>query len=103
MERYTKDPDAVLDFHFVWAEWLEAVDDTLADHEVTADSGLTVDSSAINSEEITIDDETYAANTVVTAWLSGGQANNLYTVTCHMVTSEGREDDRSMVIHVKER
>ena len=78
---FLKDPDAVLDYQFNWGDWLGA--DTIASHTVTAATGLTVDSST-------------ATSTTVTAWLSGGTEGETYSVTCHIVTAAGREDDRTM-------
>lgn len=83
-----KDPDAVLDFSFDWAtNWLEPAE-TIVDFTVT--TGLTVDSSA-------------EFDGVVTVWLSGGTAGENYPLTCRIVTSAGRTDDRTMTIRVRER
>ena len=97
-----KDPAAVLDYVFDWApltndrlrarsDWLEA-GETIASHTITADSGLTVDSSG----------ETDAA-TSVTAWLSGGTAGRDYKVVCQIVTSEDRTDERTLTVKVRNR
>lgn len=85
---FTKDPDAVLDYEWDWAAWLG--DDTIASHTVTASAGLTVDS-------------TEATATAVTAWLSGGTDGATYSVTCHIVTAAGREDDRTMTFTMQPR
>jgi hypothetical protein len=85
-----KDPDAVLDYPVDWALWLADVSDTLSSHTVTADAGLTVDSSSISG-------------TKVIAWLSGGTAGETYQVVYHVVTAAGREDDRSIFVKITER
>ena len=85
---FTKDPAAVLDYEFDWSAWLGA--DTIATHTVTAAAGLTVDS-------------TEATTTTVTAWLSGGTDGASYAVTCHIVTTAGREDDRTMTLTMQPR
>ena len=85
---FVKDPDAVLDYEWDWAAWLGA--DTIASHTVTASAGLTVDS-------------TEATDTAVTVWLSGGTVGQTYSVTCHVVTAAGREDDRTVTVTVMER
>lgn len=87
--RYTKDPDAVLDYSWDWSQWLED-GETIASYEVTVPSGLTLDDSD-------------QQDGIVTAWLSGGTAGSGYAVVCHVVTSIGREDDRSISIRVTER
>lgn len=89
---FVKDPDAVLDYKFDYAgskPWLTGTD-TIASHTVTASAGLTVDS-------------TEATDTAVTVWLSGGTVGQTYSVTCHVVTAAGREDDRTVTVTVMER
>ena len=88
-EEFIKDPDAVLDYQFNWASWLPS-GDTIASVTVTADTGLVVDSSTSTSD-------------TVTAWLSGGTAGVNYRVTCRIVTSGGRLDDRTATIKVRQR
>ena len=87
---FTKDPDAVLDYAFDWAtNWL-ATGETISSETVTASTGLTVVSTTENAG-------------TVTTWLSGGTASTAYTVTCQIVTSAGRTDDRSIIVVVQER
>jgi hypothetical protein len=88
---FTKDPSAVLDYKFDWSSWL-ATSETISSHTVTAGTGLTVASSALTD-----------VNTSVTAWLSGGTAETEYTVTCRVVTSQSRTDERSITIRVQDR
>ena len=98
--QFSKDPDAVLDYKFDWAastngsgssDWL-ASGETISSHTITATTGLTVDSSSLTD-----------TNTSVTVWLSGGTAGTDYTVTCQIVTSASRTDERSIKIACKER
>jgi hypothetical protein len=86
--RHTKDPSAILDYQFDWSAWLVA--DTITAHTVTAEDGLTVDS-------------TTASTTAVTAWVSGGTVGETYELTCHITTADGRQDDRTLHIAVRER
>ena len=95
---FPKDPIAVLDYAFDWkaltngtgkSDWL-ATGETIASHTVTVPTGLTLDSST-------------ATATAVTAWLSGGTAWQSYTVTCRIVTTAGRTDERSITIKVFDR
>ena len=97
---FVKDPEAVLDYKFDWAastngtgdsDWL-ADGETISSKTVTATTGLTVDSSSITD-----------TNTSVTVWLSGGTADTNYTVTCQIVTSASRTDERSITIQCRER
>ena len=99
-ETFTKDPDAVLDYKFDWkaltngsgsSDWL-ASGETISSHTITADTGITVDSSAETD-----------ADTSVTVWLSGGTAETNYRVACEIVTSSSRTDERTMEIQVRQR
>ena len=84
-----KDPSAVLDYVFDWTEWL-ATGETITDHTITADTGITVDSSAESDGKVTV-------------WLSGGTAGINYKVACKITTSAGRTDERTIWIKVVER
>lgn len=97
---FIKDPDAVLDYLFDWkastnsngtSDWLQS-SEIITDHTVTATTGLTVDSSSLVNTA-----------TSVQAWLSGGTPGSKYDVTCHIVTSAGREDDRTIRILCQQR
>ena len=87
--QYLKDPSAVLDWAFDWTDWL-ATSETIANHTITADTGIVVDSSTENAG-------------IVTVWLSGGTAGINYKVACKITTSAGRTDERTIWIKVVER
>jgi hypothetical protein len=80
----TKDADAVLDYGFNWAPWLDS--DTIATSEWDVPEGITEDS----------DDNT---TTLTTVWLSGGTAGETYTLTNTITTAGGRTDERT--VHIK--
>ena len=88
-----KDPIAKLDFGFNWRpegeEWL-ATGETITDYTITADTGLTVDSSTEDAG-------------VVTVWLSGGTVGEWYDIACKITTSAGRTDERTLSIQIQER
>ena len=84
-----KDPSAVLDYVFDWTEWL-ATGETITDHTITADTGITVDSSTEGDGKVTV-------------WLSGGTAGKNYKVACKITTSAGRTDERTIWIKVTNR
>lgn len=100
MAKY-KDPSAVLDYKFDWKaftngsstdpedDWLES-GETISSHSVTVASGITLDSSSLAN-----------SNTVVVAWLSGGTAGTAYEVTCRITTNQGRTDERTGMVVVK--
>lgn len=89
IKKFTKDPEAVLDYTLDWTKWLPTGDFIVA-LSVTSESGLTVDSSSFTDTE-------------TTAWVSGGTAAASYLVTFHITTDGGREDDRTITISCKER
>ena len=84
-----KDPSAVLDYVFDWTEWL-ATGETITDHTITADTGITADSSTELDGKVTV-------------WLSGGTAGENYKVACLITTSAGRTDERTIWIKVTNR
>ena len=86
LEKFIKDPDAVLDYEIDWSDWL--VTDTISASTWTADTGLTVDSDSFT-------------DTATTVWLSGGVVGTSYEVVNHIATASGREDDRTIVIKCK--
>ena len=84
-----KDPSAVLDYVFDWTEWL-ATGETITDHTITVDTGITVDSSTQDTGKVTV-------------WLSGGTAGINYKVACLITTAAGRTDERTIWIKVTDR
>ena len=91
--QFTKDPDAVLDWVFDWREdgWLPEEDSiSSADVLVNPTNGINVDSVVHDDDKVTF-------------FLSGGVANTTSEVTCRINTSEGRTDDRTIRINIRER
>lgn len=97
---FKKDPGAVLDYGWdlralsheqegAVSDWLES-DETVSSFTVTADAGLTVDSSS-------------ETDGLIMAWLSGGTASQKYEVSCEFTTSKGRTDVRRVTVEVIER
>jgi hypothetical protein len=86
-----KDPGAVLDYTFDWTAWLADIADAITTHTITVPTGITKNSSSVTG-----------GNKVV-AWISGGAAGTTYQITCQIVTTGGRTDERSIYIKVKDR
>lgn len=86
---FLKDPDAVLDYGFDWSEWLQT-GETLSSATWTIPSGITKSSQQESS-----------TGTVI--WLSGGTAGTNYNISCKIVTSANRTDERTMTIIVRNR
>jgi hypothetical protein len=88
-----KDPEATLDYSVDWgADYLS--EDALADSGWTVipdePGGLAVLSSRFDL-------------LTATAEVKGGIAGRLYRLTNHVVTVEGREDSRSIMLRVEKR
>lgn len=84
-----KDPNAVLDYEIDWSSWL-ATSETISTSTWTVPTGITKDSDTHTT-------------TTTTAWLSGGTAGNIYTLTNRIVTNQGRTEDRSIYVPCAER
>lgn len=81
---FYKDTNALLDYKFDWSSWLGA-GETITDVVVTITSGLTLFTE--------VDDDTS-----VTVWLSGGTDAQTYLVNCKITTTDGRIDEKFMII-----
>jgi hypothetical protein len=87
---FRKDPDAYLDFPMDWNAWLTDGRETVSTAVWTVPTGLTLGTETL-------------ADNVAVAWISGGTAGEVYTVSCKVTSSSGRIDERSIVIVVEER
>lgn len=89
LKKFTKDPDAVLDYTINWAKWLPEGDQIVAVTTPDAEAGITVDSASFTA-------------TTTTVWVSGGSVGQTYKVPVHIETSGGREDDQTLEFRVRE-
>lgn len=92
--KYTilKDPDAVLDYPFDWTAWLAEVSDTIVSATGVVTGSATVDSCVVQPGGL-----------IVIPVVSGGLPSEKCILTVHIVTNDGREDDRSVTLQIKER
>jgi hypothetical protein len=88
MDSFVKDPDAVLDYKIDWSAWL-GTDTITASQWLSEDEALVID-----SEE--------ASDTETVVWLSGGEIRKRHLVTNRITTADGRTNDRSIRISIKE-
>lgn len=86
--KFLKDPNAVLDYQVDWTDWLGS--DTITTSTWTVPAGI-------------INDSDSKTTTTTTIWLSGGTAGTSYSLVNHIVTTAGREDDRTIIIQLIER
>lgn len=87
IRQYTKDPDAILDYTINWSQWLNG--DTIDTSTWNVPSGITLVSSS-------------ADDTSATIIISGGTVGTYYSITNHIVTIDGLEDDRSFIVFIEE-
>ena len=84
-----KDPDAVLNYKFVWSDWLDD-GDIIQSAVITAQTGITSDGDSI------VD-----TNTAVAVQISGGTDQENYTLACKITaTPSGQVDERTIIIYV---
>lgn len=86
------DPDAVLDYTFDWTAWLAPVTDRI----------IQVDFLVTNSVNAAVVAQ-YFSDTHATAWIAAGVPGEKITLRCRIYTQEGRIDDRTAYLKVKER
>lgn len=85
---FIKRSTSELDYHFIWAEWLNS--GALIDSATVTctDADITITGTAINASTITIDDVDYAAGKVVSCLISGGDELSEYEIVCAITTDE---------------
>jgi hypothetical protein len=88
---YQADPSAVLDYTVDWAAWL-ATSETISASTWVVAAGITQTTPAPSF-----------TTTTTTIWLTGGTVGTEYTITNHVTTNQGRQDDRSFTVVVASR
>ena len=93
MTTFLHDPDALLDYVIDWTPWLA--------------TGETIVSATWELDPELVQPDGKPASTdgkKCTIWLTGGRYTSRGAlVTVHVVTSQGREDDRTMRLNVTDR
>lgn len=87
--KFTKQPQEVLDYDVDFSEWFSNRGDVIASFSASADSGVTVVSSAL-------------AGNVVKLVVSGGIDGASYKVTTRVTTTLGLVKEADFLIRVKE-
>lgn len=90
MAVFKKDPNAILDYTFDWSAYLTPIGDTISSVTWVPTSGITKVSQSNST-------------TTATAFVSGGVVGNVETLTCRIVTTGGRTDDRSISLKIIDR
>ena len=84
---FVKDPSAILDYYMDWTAWLAG--DTIVDSVWVASGDVILSDSAV-------------VGTFTSVWVEGGIAGDLIDLTNHIVTTEGREDERTLRLKVQD-
>lgn len=88
---FLKDPEARLDYSWNFGPWLADAGDSVATFTVTMDDGLVHDLEVV-------------AGARITRWISSGPAaGQVLSMRCHIVTQQGRVDDRTIQLQGLER
>jgi hypothetical protein len=82
-----QDKDAYLDYNLDWADWL-ASGDSIANSSWSADTALTLNTSAHNS-------------TITSIWVQGGVPNTWYALVNTVTSAAGRVDQRVIRLFIK--
>ncbi len=88
----TKDPQAKLDYGFNWSPWLYPGD-------YVATSTWTIS----GPDSVLVNSKTWVTGSETGVWLTGGTVGFRYLVTNHVVTFQGREDDRTIFVTVQQK
>lgn len=79
----------MLDYSLDWSKWL-ANNEHIISSTWTPSAGVTVESNT-------------STGVVTAVWLSGGTPGFPFTIVNHIITDQGRQDDRTITIRVRER
>lgn len=98
LKKFTKDPEAVLDYTIDWSAWLAEGDAISAVTTTPAANASPSSTSAVN-----VDKTSFTTNEI-TVWCSGGTGvvGQSADVVVHVTTSGGRQDDRTITLTIKE-
>jgi hypothetical protein len=81
MQHFLKDPQAVLDYYIDWTP-------LLGDDEIVTSTWVTPDTLTLSDSGI------LGSFTVI--WVAGGAVDTVASATNHVLTAEGREDERTI-------
>lgn len=90
-----KDPYAVLDYTLDWENWMPS-------GEVINAITVTAETISGDASPLVVDSSTNT-NYLVTAYVSGGTAGNIYNLEYRITTDQNKKDSRNIRIKVVER
>lgn len=87
-----KDPDAIIDVGMDWTAYMGSLTDTIS-----------VTSWASDPPGLISTKPTNLTGQIATCWLEGGRPGVRYAVRCRVITTAGRQDDRTGTVIVRHR
>lgn len=99
---FVHDPDAVRTYAVYWGNNL-AYGDTISGVAWMVPDGLTMIAEGANAAPVVDASFTYPIATLAQVRLSGGAAGAHYTLTCHITTTAGDEDDQTVIVECREK
>ena len=90
LNRFVKHPSEVIDYDFIFTDWLNARNDNVASFTVTADAGITASAGTHSSG-------------VVKTYISGGTAGRSYKIACTVTSNSTPARVKRGVIRVRVR
>jgi hypothetical protein len=103
IKKLQKDPEAKLDYLMDFAAKTNNRPGAISDYLQVVGGESIVSATVVSSkpaELVVVSSALTDANTSVTFWLDGGTVGKEYIVVVSIITSMGREDDRSVKIQV---
>lgn len=97
MAEFVHDPDADLDYGHDWSSWLGTDTITTSTWSITK-----VAPNSTGDTPPVLSASTHDTTTT-TIWVDGGTVGKTYTLTNHIITAAGREDDRSHTLKCRNR
>lgn len=92
LQTFIHDPQAKLDYSVDWTAWLAPGD--AIDTSVWAVTPL---GPTLSANSVDVDGK------IATIWFTGGTTGEKFVLTNHIITTDGREDDRSITIKLTQR
>lgn len=85
-----KDPNEVLDYGFMWTDYLATTGDAIVSHNEIVATGITKDSAT-------------QQGTIISVVLSGGTDGEVYRIQSRITTVGGRTANRSIYVKIQDR
>lgn len=92
MKTFVKDPDSTLDYMIDWSLWID--DDTIFTSEwEVVDVGINIIPGS----------DSFTAEGITKVFISGGTAKGSYRLKNTITTNQGRIDERTIVIEIRDK